>query len=63
MIGPFLQKKKWKFTEATRASSIISWSHVNLNGEYDFTKKQNLGEEMNLEKLRKVQILDAYITL
>ena len=54
-------EEKRRFTEATRGSSIISWGHVNLNGEYDFTKKQNPGEEMNLEKLRKVEISDTHI--
>ena len=40
----------------TRGSSIISWSHVNLNGEYDFTKEQSFGEDLNLDKLKDVEI-------
>jgi hypothetical protein len=51
MIRVPLQKKK--------RSSIISWSHVNLNGEYDFTKEQNSDEDLNLEKLKEVEIIDT----
>ena len=52
-------EEKRKFTEAIRGSSIISWAHVNLNGEYDFTKEQNSGEDLDLEKLKEVEILDT----
>jgi len=30
-----------------------------LNGEYDFTKEQNAGEDLDLEKLKEVEISDA----
>ena len=36
--------------------SVIFWSHINLNGEYDFNKDWTSGENLNLEKLKKIRI-------
>ena len=51
-------EEKKRIIEAIKSSSIISWSHVNLNGEYDFNREENSGEELNLEKLKSVEILE-----
>jgi len=51
-------EERKRIIAAIKLSSIISWSHVNLNGEYDFNRDEIFGEELNLEKLKKVKILE-----
>jgi len=51
-------EERKRIIAAFKLSSIISWSHVNLNGEYDFNRDEIFGEELNLEKLKKVKILE-----
>ncbi len=51
-------EERKRIIAAIKSSSIISWSHVNMNGEYDFNRDVIFGEELNLEKLKKVKILE-----
>ena len=51
-------EERKRIIAAIKLSSIISWSHVNMNGEYDFNRDVIFGEELNLEKLKKVKILE-----
>jgi hypothetical protein len=49
-------EERKKILSAFILSSIIFWSHINLNGEYDFNKDWTSGENINLEKLKKIRI-------
>ena len=51
-------EERKKILSAFILSSIIFWSHINLNGEYDFNKDWTSGENLNLEKLKRVKIQD-----
>ncbi|MFC1659623.1 Tn3 family transposase [Pseudomonadota bacterium] len=42
-------KEKKKILKAIENKSIIAWQHINLHGEYDFTKtnKNSLGSSLS----------------
>lgn len=46
-----------KLIETVQNSSIMSWSHVNANGEYVFVRKPEKDASFHIEKLKEVQIL------
>jgi hypothetical protein len=38
-------KKRQEIINIIKTSSIMTWGHINLHGEYDFTKGANDNEE------------------
>lgn len=42
--------------EAIAQGSMITWRHVNLRGEYDFTRKPTNSPKFDLKKIKSLKI-------
>ena len=52
---PNLQEKS-EIIESISKGSMMTWQHINLHGEYDFTKKAQNDLRFNLVKILKLVI-------
>ena len=50
------RQKKQELLEIIKNSSIITWWHINLHGEYDFTKTNITDSNFDLEQLLKFRV-------
>ena len=44
------------FINAVKRGSVMTWSHVNLRGNYDFRRKSANDEVFNLEEIKLLKI-------
>ena len=51
------QKQKQEIINIIRTSSIMTWGHINLHGEYDFTKIANDNERrFDMKEIRAFRL-------
>ncbi|MBP9777897.1 MAG: Tn3 family transposase [Rickettsiaceae bacterium] len=50
------QKQKDQMIRSIKSGSAMTWQHVNLHGEYDFTKKQANDIMFEMEKILKLKV-------
>ena len=41
-----------KVIKTLQNGSIVHWQHINFYGEYDFTERQNEGDEFDVEAIK-----------
>ena len=50
------KEKQQDIIKIIQNGSIITWKHVNLHGEYDFTKDGLGREEFDIEKIMEFEL-------
>lgn len=50
------KKERSQIIEAIGQGSVITWKHVNLRGEYDFTRKSANDSKFDLDSLRRLKL-------
>lgn len=50
------KEKRAELIEAIGQGSVISWKHVNLRGEYDFTRKPANDAKFDIKKIKAMRI-------
>jgi hypothetical protein len=50
------EKSKKYLIAIIKQNSVISWRHINLHGEYDFTVANDKHFKFNLEKINKLKV-------
>ena len=53
------QKDRGKVVSTIQHGSMMTWQHINLHGEYNFTRKASNNPQFDLEKIIKLEIPSA----
>ncbi len=49
-------KEKTQIIESISEGSVLAWSHVNLRGEYDFTRRASNEPVFDYKKIKSLKI-------
>ncbi|WP_422358908.1 Tn3 family transposase [Reichenbachiella sp.] len=62
-LSQLKEKESQKIIENLSSSSLISWKHINIHGEYDFHSINSKSETFNLEELLEYKINDKHLII